>query len=72
MEQTKGKVRLGAMDATVHQAVSGRYGVSEESLWGKVLTTTTVMKVKEKLERPPFSWYMMATVANYAFNLGLG
>ncbi|KAM6906014.1 protein disulfide-isomerase A6 isoform 2-T2 [Lycodopsis pacificus] len=26
-EQTKGKVRLGAMDATVHQAVSGRYGV---------------------------------------------
>jgi len=30
-EQTKGKVRLGAMDATVHQAVSGRYGVSERS-----------------------------------------
>ncbi|XP_029318825.1 protein disulfide-isomerase A6 isoform X2 [Cottoperca gobio] len=27
MEQTKGKVRLGALDATVHQAVSGRYGV---------------------------------------------
>ncbi|KAL3052382.1 hypothetical protein OYC64_005015 [Pagothenia borchgrevinki] len=27
MEQTKGKVRLGAMDATVHQAVSGRYGI---------------------------------------------
>ncbi|XP_037606915.1 protein disulfide-isomerase A6 isoform X1 [Sebastes umbrosus] len=26
-EQTKGKVRLGAMDATVHQAVSGRYGI---------------------------------------------
>ncbi len=28
-EQTKGKVRLGAMDATVHQAVSSRYGVSK-------------------------------------------
>lgn len=27
-EQTKGKVRLGAVDATVHQVVSGRYGVS--------------------------------------------
>ncbi|XP_037100719.1 protein disulfide-isomerase A6 isoform X2 [Syngnathus acus] len=26
-EQTKGKVRLGAVDATVHQAVSSRYGV---------------------------------------------
>ncbi|XP_053301170.1 protein disulfide-isomerase A6 isoform X2 [Pleuronectes platessa] len=26
-EQTKGRVRLGAMDATVHQAVSGRYGI---------------------------------------------
>ncbi|XP_061609497.1 protein disulfide-isomerase A6 isoform X1 [Phyllopteryx taeniolatus] len=26
-EQTKGKVRLGAMDATVHQAVSSRYGI---------------------------------------------
>ncbi|XP_076021370.1 protein disulfide-isomerase A6 isoform X2 [Genypterus blacodes] len=26
-EQTKGKVRLGAMDATVHQVVSGRYGI---------------------------------------------
>ncbi|KAJ3607014.1 hypothetical protein NHX12_026529 [Muraenolepis orangiensis] len=26
-EQTKGKVRLGAVDATVHQGVSGRYGV---------------------------------------------
>uniref|UniRef100_A0A669CMI6 Protein disulfide-isomerase A6 n=1 Tax=Oreochromis niloticus TaxID=8128 RepID=A0A669CMI6_ORENI len=26
-EQTKGKVRLGAVDATVHQAVSGRYGI---------------------------------------------
>lgn len=28
-EQTKGKVRLGAVDATVHQVVSGRYGVSK-------------------------------------------
>lgn len=27
-EQTKGKVRLGAVDATVHQGVSSRYGVS--------------------------------------------
>lgn len=27
-EQTKGKVRLGAVDATVHQTVSSRYGVS--------------------------------------------
>ncbi|KAM3602841.1 uncharacterized protein V6R79_011783 [Siganus canaliculatus] len=26
-EQTKGKVRLGAVDATVHQGVSGRYGI---------------------------------------------
>ncbi|XP_049613261.1 protein disulfide-isomerase A6 isoform X2 [Syngnathus scovelli] len=26
-EQTKGKVRLGAVDATVHQAVSSRYGI---------------------------------------------
>lgn len=26
-EQTKGKVRLGAVDATVHQVVSGRYGI---------------------------------------------
>ncbi|XP_062267031.1 protein disulfide-isomerase A6 isoform X1 [Platichthys flesus] len=26
-EQTKGRVRLGALDATVHQAVSGRYGI---------------------------------------------
>lgn len=26
-EHTKGKIRLGAMDATVHQAVSGRYGI---------------------------------------------
>ncbi|XP_076612566.1 protein disulfide-isomerase A6 isoform X3 [Chaetodon auriga] len=26
-EQTKGKVRLGAVDATVHQALSSRYGV---------------------------------------------
>ncbi|XP_043963266.1 protein disulfide-isomerase A6 isoform X2 [Gambusia affinis] len=26
-EQTKGKVRLGAVDATVHQVVSSRYGV---------------------------------------------
>lgn len=28
-EQTKGKVRLGAVDATVHQVVSSRYGVSK-------------------------------------------
>lgn len=28
-DQTKGKVRLGAVDATVHQVVSGRYGVSK-------------------------------------------
>lgn len=28
-EQTKGKVRLGAVDATVHQVVSSRYGVSQ-------------------------------------------
>ncbi|KAJ4922594.1 hypothetical protein JOQ06_027851 [Pogonophryne albipinna] len=27
LQKTKGKVRLGAMDATVHQAVSGRYGI---------------------------------------------
>lgn len=27
-EQTKGRVRLGAVDATVHQVISGRYGVS--------------------------------------------
>ena len=27
-EQTKGKVRLGAVDATIHQGVSSRYGVS--------------------------------------------
>lgn len=27
-EQTKGKVRLGAVDATVHQVLSSRYGVS--------------------------------------------
>nr|XP_061843339.1 protein disulfide-isomerase A6-like [Nerophis lumbriciformis] len=26
-EQTKGKVRLGAVDATVHQEVAGRYGI---------------------------------------------
>ncbi|XP_071776349.1 protein disulfide-isomerase A6 [Centroberyx gerrardi] len=26
-EQTKGKVRLGAVDATVHQSVSSRYGI---------------------------------------------
>ncbi|XP_016889364.1 protein disulfide-isomerase A6 isoform X2 [Cynoglossus semilaevis] len=26
-EQTKGRVRLGAVDATVHQAVSSRYGI---------------------------------------------
>ncbi|XP_038134619.1 protein disulfide-isomerase A6 [Cyprinodon tularosa] len=26
-DQTKGKVRLGAVDATVHQVVSGRYGI---------------------------------------------
>ncbi|KAG7245833.1 hypothetical protein CRUP_016996, partial [Coryphaenoides rupestris] len=26
-EQTKGKVRLGAVDATVHQGLSSRYGV---------------------------------------------
>nr|XP_061806625.1 protein disulfide-isomerase A6-like [Nerophis lumbriciformis] len=26
-DQTKGKVRLGAVDATVHQAVSSRYGI---------------------------------------------
>uniref|UniRef100_A0A8D3D0Q8 Protein disulfide-isomerase A6 n=1 Tax=Scophthalmus maximus TaxID=52904 RepID=A0A8D3D0Q8_SCOMX len=26
-EQTKGKVRLGALDATVHQGVSSRYGI---------------------------------------------
>ncbi|CAN9507870.1 unnamed protein product [Ophioblennius macclurei] len=26
-DQTKGKVRLGAVDATVHQGVSGRYGI---------------------------------------------
>lgn len=30
-EQTKGKVRLGAVDATVHQGVSGRYGVSKNT-----------------------------------------
>lgn len=29
-EQTKGRVRLGAVDATVHQGVSSRYGVSYE------------------------------------------
>lgn len=29
-EQTKGKVRLGAVDATVHQGVSSRYGVSKK------------------------------------------
>ncbi|XP_071396531.1 protein disulfide-isomerase A6-like, partial [Centroberyx affinis] len=28
-EQTKGNVRLGAVDATVHQSVSSRYGVSK-------------------------------------------
>lgn len=28
-EQTGGRVRLGAVDATVHQGVSSRYGVSE-------------------------------------------
>lgn len=27
-EQTKGRVRLGAVDATVHQVISSRYGVS--------------------------------------------
>lgn len=27
-EQTKGKVLLGAVDATVHQGLSSRYGVS--------------------------------------------
>lgn len=26
-EQTKGKVRLGAVDATVHQGLASRYGV---------------------------------------------
>lgn len=31
-EQTKGKVRLGAVDATVHQGVSSRYGVSMKLL----------------------------------------
>lgn len=31
-EQTKGKVRLGAVDATVHQVVSSRYGVSKIKL----------------------------------------
>ena len=30
-EQTKGKVRLGAVDATIHQGVSSRYGVSSPS-----------------------------------------
>ena len=32
-EQTKGKVRLGAVDATIHQGVSGRYGVSTPPLF---------------------------------------
>lgn len=28
-DQTGGRVRLGAVDATVHQGVASRYGVSE-------------------------------------------
>lgn len=36
-EQTKGKVRLGAVDATVHQVVSSRYGVSVNAqIWTNV------------------------------------
>lgn len=35
-EQTKGRVRLGAVDATVHQAVSSRYGVRKDrNVWAK-------------------------------------
>lgn len=29
-EQTKGKVHLGAVDATVHQGLASRYGVSDK------------------------------------------
>lgn len=44
-EQTKGRVRLGAVDATVHQAVSSRYGVSEgQNVWAKTKKIVTQFK----------------------------
>lgn len=37
-EQTKGKVKLAAVDATVNQVLSSRYGVS---VLGRLLSTVT-------------------------------
>lgn len=39
-EQTKGKVKLAAVDATVNQVLASRYGVSKLSLQGGFLGDT--------------------------------